>query len=418
MSSNPTNEIEQIVSAMVFIYNQLEETGIRDHTGKNLEFLFSTIASLNAEQQKARQLMDQVVFIMTRKNPDISKPLVYDRLLFKVVQQALFFTGDKHDVGPEIEQEVNELLNYHPQRDIDIPIIFLDPGPEPIRFGLTTFYKVSDQDWDDVWQKLVKADYKEILTCYARTEAIGDNFKSKDDADQVVNDMLSYLRAVSFPISAEPKIQFGILNSYPPSQLRPYRSGRIKGKHKNLEGEIISSWKIGPGRNSYSIPQLLSSINPQMLSKLQELVENNYRKPKTNMRSKFLSGLHWLGESTKPDTVEARFVKIAIALESLIGGEPNQDRLTQRGLTAALAERGAFIAGDNAENRRLMHESITKFYKKRSEIVHQGNKQIIEQDLIEFSNIVRKISWSLLEKIDQFSDIDSLQEWVFCQRYA
>jgi hypothetical protein len=417
MKNQHHKELEIVVAAMVTIYKMLKATGVRDHTGNNLQFLYNKNTSLSGDQLEARQLMDQTINTITSKNPHISNVLVYDRLLFKVVQQALFFTGDKHDIKSEIEQGTEELLNYHPRRDIDIPIVYLDIGPEPVKFGLATFYKMTDEDRDEVWLKSIKADSKEFLMCYARINAIGDSLKSKDDADRVANDMLTYLRAVGFPISVEPQIQFGVMNDYPPSQLRPYRSGRPLGANR-LEGDANYSWKLGPGLVSYDIQELLSAIEPTTLEKLKILIESDYREPSTNMRSKFLLGLHWLGESTKPDSIEARFAKLAISLEAFIGGESKQDILSTRGLTAALAERGAFVAEDNVTNRKQVHDAIIKYYGYRSGIVHGGKKQISEQDLIDFSSLVRKIAWALLLKIDNFKDIDRLQEWIIDQRYS
>jgi hypothetical protein len=48
---------------------------------------------------------------------------------------------------------------------------------------------------------------------------------------------------------------------------------------------------------------------------------------RSDMEDKLLDGIHWLGEAAKPDINRARFAKISLALETLIGGEPQDEDL-------------------------------------------------------------------------------------------
>ena len=403
---------------MVAVYDMLKATGIRDHTGQNLEFLYWN-RTMNDDQRRARQSMDKAIDIIISENPHVSKQLVYEKLLFGIVQPAAYYIGEKHDVRSEVEQATNELLNYHPNREIDIPIINLEVGPEPIKFGLVTFHNMTDEDKNDIWLARI-ADKKIVdgigAISYARIVALGDLEKSKEDADKIVNDVLTYLRAISFPISSE--TQIGVINDFPTSQIRPYRSGPAP-KNPRLEADISYSWRLGSGHVTYNLwKDILSVVDSSILKKLQDLTENDYRKPRTNMKRKFLLGLRWLGEATKPDAPEAKFAKLAFALEALIGGEAKEDNLSTRGLTATLAERGAFIAGEDEGQRKEIHDAIYIYYGYRSGIVHGGGKQISDDQLASFASLIRRIAWSLLDKIDTFTDVDSLQRWVLNQRYT
>jgi hypothetical protein len=365
--------------------------------------------------------MDRAIDIITGANPHVSKRLVYDTLLFGIVQQAVYFTGDKHDVRSEVEQTTKELLNYHPQREIDIPIVNLEIGPEPIKFGIVTFYGMTEKDKEDVW--LTRVANKEFLDdmgvrSYARVVALGDQTKSKEDADKVVNDSLTYVRAVGFPVNTTPQIQFGVINDFPSLQVRPYRTGSTT-QNPRLEADISYSWRLGPGHAPYDLcKDILNKVESSTLEELKDLIETDYRKPRTNMRRKVLLGLHWLGEATKPDAPEAKFAKLAFALEALIGGEAKEDTLSTRGLTATLAERAAFIAGENESQRMEIHGAIHTYYGYRSGIVHGGEKQIGDDQLEGFASLIRRIAWSLLDKIGNFVDVDSLQRWVLSQRYT
>ncbi len=324
---------------MMEIYETLRASWIPDHTGEQFQFLYWN-RPMTENQRRARNLMDQCIEIVTRKNPLISRQSVYEKLLFRVVQEALYHPRDMHNVKSEIEQATNELFDFYAQREIDIPIVYLDVGAEPTKFGLATFYNMTDKDFEESWLANFHLPVrKEFLKCYARVIALGDLETAREDADKIVDDMLTYMRAVGFPVSTKPQVQFGVLNDYPSSQGRPYRSSPPTQNHR-LEAAISYSWRLGPGLAPYNIRSaILQAIDSSTLDKLQLLIENNYRKPQTETKRKFLLGLRWLGEATKPDTTESRFVKLAFSLEALIGGESKQDYLTTRGLTATLAER-------------------------------------------------------------------------------
>jgi len=418
MKNSPDQKLESVVSSMVEVYEMLKATGIRDHTGQNLEFLYWN-KDMKDDQRRARRAMDKALNTIISTNPHVSKRLVYDKLLFRIIRQAVYYIGEKHDIRSEVEHATNELLDYHPPREIDIPIINLEIGPEPIKFGLVTFYSMTDEDKEESWLANIakKGTIDEIgAISYARVVASGDLEKSREDADKIVNDALTYLRAVGLSIS--PETQIGVINDFPTSQIRPYRSGPAP-KNPRLEADISYSWRLGPGHVPYDLRKdILSRVNSSTLEKLQDLTENDYRKSRTNMRRKFLLGLHWLGDATKPDAPEAKFAKLAFALEALIGGEAKEDNLSTRGLTATLAEPGAFIAGEDEGQRKEIHDAIYTYYGYRSGIVHGGGKQICDDQLASFALLIRRIAWSLLDKIDILTDVDSLQKWVLSQRYA
>ena len=62
---------------------------------------------------------------------------------------------------------------------------------------------------------------------------------------------------------------------------------------------------------------------------ISEVIENSINQPQNDMGKKYLRGLWWLGETTKPDSVEAKFVKLSISLEFFLGGEPNSKYFIQ-----------------------------------------------------------------------------------------
>ena len=135
------------------------------------------------------------------------------------------------------------------------------------------------------------------------------------------------------------------------------------------------------------------------------------------MKKKFISGLRWTGEATKPDILSARFTKLAVALESFIGGDSNVAYLSTRGITATLAERAAFLIGGSIEEKLAIHKKVAALYGKRSKIVHGSSDDLEFKDLKEFSEIIRLVIFSYFNKLDDFNSIDDFQRWILNQRY-
>ena len=141
------------------------------------------------------------------------------------------------------------------------------------------------------------------------------------------------------------------------------------------------------------------------------------------MENKLLNSIHWLAESTKPDTNNSKFAKISFALETLIGGEPKDDEeLKARGITAMLAERAAFIAGRDLNDRLAIDRDIRTYYGKRSNIFHGGEGDVSLDEIDRFGELVRRLALALLEKLDELkdviSDVESLGRWVREQKYT
>jgi len=131
-------------------------------------------------------------------------------------------------------------------------------------------------------------------------------------------------------------------------------------------------------------------------------------KPSSELKRKYFLGLRWLGEATKPDTIESRFVKLFFALEGLIGGEIKNSRETK----IVLAKRCASLIATDTKDKERIYNKLLRYYKIRSEIVHGTGKDILEDDFSNLGQIVRKATWSLLELIDRFENINELDSWL------
>jgi hypothetical protein len=413
--------LEQLVKWILEIVEILKARGPLDHEGKGLQFLYWH-EPMDDQQKNARALLERAIDAIKRANPTISDGFIRRRIVSSIVGHALWYAKDVDDLDTFVEQELKQVLEYQANVAIDVPVIYLDVGPDPVRFGLTTFCKFDSQDKKDLWwesiENLAGRSAEVDVVSYARVDCPGDHDAAMDFADTIVDDMLTLLRAIGFPVTTKPQLQFGVLNDYPSSKVRPYRLGKLTQNHR-LEGEVRWAAHTGPGIAPYRLREdLLAKCEVSTLDQLQKLIESDFLAPHNAMITKFFLGLHWLGEATKPDSNNGRFAKLAFALEALIGGEASQDNLSTRGLTATLAERGAFLAGKDPSGRRDVHNAIYKFYGRRSGIVHGNATAILEEDLVEFSRLVRTLAWALLARIDEFGDVDDIQGWVLDQRYS
>jgi hypothetical protein len=424
MKKQKPDNTEIIVSSMLKIYNFLKMKGFQDSGGEELKFLYLKNHPMDYEQKRIRELMDGVLKIIKSRNSELSEGSIYDCLLFDLTQKAIWFPRDYPDIESEYQMLSSNLLTYTGKRDIDIPLVNLEVGEKPIKFGLVTFFQIDESDKRGDWWETIKstagAYTVQNIFSFARINCSGDAPTALEYAIDIIGEMLSILRAVGFPLISEPNLHFGLVNEYQLFQTRPYRLGPVSESYRlNYQPKIVR--RLGPGVATCQLKKdILDSIEASDLKKLQEIIESDFTNPQTDIGRKLFWGLRWLGEATKPDTKNARFAKLGFALEALIGGDATDKigNLSTRGLAATLAERCAFLVGKNQTERKEIHNRIHEYYGIRSGIVHGGDKEITDVQFADFGMLVRSTFWAVLRKINMFKSINDLQRWILDQRYS
>ena len=137
---------------------------------------------------------------------------------------------------------------------------------------------------------------------------------------------------------------------------------------------------------------IINKYTSQMWSLIYEIKLNAHK------FKRLYDGIHWLSEATKPDTNNAKFIKISIALETMLGKEVKDEELKVRGITAMLAERTAFITGRDCGDKLDIDKNIRNYYGKRGAIVHGEGKEISLDDIDGFGNLVRRVACSIIEE--------------------
>jgi biotin operon repressor len=407
MMEKPDENFEKAVLLTVELYEILKSIKIRDHSGEWLQFLHWD-RIMNTEQKRAQILMEKIVQIVINQNSQVSPRIIYDRVIYNLLQLAIWHPKDYPDFPAAARNEIQILFEYEASRIIDIPLVYLMAEDPPVKFGKIAIYNVTEEDRNHRWWEKVLASGGEnrSVLAYARVVSQGDLQRSLENARTEVNDMMNILRAIGFPITIKPKNQFGLLNEYSTLSI-PYRID-VPIENYKLEFPVQLSTTVSMLRTYEIGSDILCQIPALTLTRLNKLIVENYPNPLSDLKRKFFIGLNWLGEATKPDAVSARFVKLSFSLEGLIGGETGNSRDTK----TILAKRCAIITEKNLKEQKNLYNEILKYYKIRSEIVHGADIRITEKDFSSFGKYVRKLVWSLLEIIDEFQNIRELHHWA------
>lgn len=408
MTGQQNKQFDLAITYTIELHEILKRIKTRDHTGEWLQFLYLP-HKMNDEQKQARELMDKITQIILNQNRQISKKIIHERVIYNLLQLAIWYYKDYPDFPSTAKEEMKILFEYSSYRDIDIPLVYLATENSPTQFGVITIHSLLEEDRKHKWWDKVLAsggkDYS--VFSYARVKAPGDLQISIENAKKITNDMLNYLRAIGFPIALNYQNQFGLLNEYS-NLLLPFRIG-IPNENYKLEAQVSLSTSFSSLKRYEIQEDLLDKIPSEILLKLQDLIETDYFSPSTEMKRKFFLGLHWLGEATKPDTKESCFVKLFFSFEGLIGGQIKDSRETKK----ILAKRCSILISGSKNEQEKHYNSVIEYYKIRSQIVHGGKEGVSEIALIEFSEIVRKTAWALLGKLNKHETIISLHNELF-----
>ena len=371
--------------------------------------------------QDGHQLFDTVVAGALQLNPDMfSRHEVEWKLTHEFLKQQTSHP-DKlsgQELMNKAKDLIIELVEFEAWHDVDFPIMNLLLEGEPVKLGYVTFMPMTEQDIKQ-WEKDYTAQLQRVadVHVFARVHAPADLEKEKGlaYARAQVTSALDVLRILCFPFYPfTDTCRIGVIGEIPFSSTT---SVRVNQK------QIATQFG---GTGFYRQPEVRELISKGLERSQWELIKKLMLKAehsRSDMENKLLDGIHWLGESTKPDTNRARFVKIGVALETLLGSEPKDEMLQVRGITAMLAERAAFIAGKGLDDRLAIDRNVRKHYGTRSEIVHGDKRDVpLTDNIDEFGILVRRVALALLEKLDELgsnlSTVEKLARWVKTQRYT
>ena len=366
--------------------------------------------------QDSKPLYEEIVQGILKLNSEmLSEYEVNNKLIYKFLEpQTIKVFEPSHLYNKELFSEakniITQLTEFEKWQDLEFAVAHLQLDGEPVKIGEVTFLSVTKEEIERWKKEGYCPDSIENVKVVACVKSPGDEHKALLYARDKASQVLDLIRAFCFPFGKDSdKWPMGFPGDVDASHRIPIR------RSNNTPITII-----GNPRGDIELHRMILS---KFDEKYWKLLNNLILKSNTNnMERKLIGSIHWLAEATKQDTNNAKFAKVSFALETLLGGEAEDEDLKVRGITAMLAERAAFIAGRNNDDRLSIDKDIRKYYGKRSNIVHGGEGEVILEDIDGFGELVRRLALAMLEKLDEIGDkiinTDDLEKWVKSQRYT
>lgn len=368
--------------------------------------------------QKGQPLFEEVVQGVLKLNPEmLSEYEVHKRLMHEFLStQTIDYKAKEHLYNQSLvygaKNLLNEMIKFEAYHYVDIPIANLWHEGEPIEFLGVTFREATGNELKQ-WEKNLEEFWHEgthNVHVLARVKAPGDEAKSIEYARNQVDTVLEVFRAFCFPFGRNSSTwRVGIVGD-----VLSYSSTPVSVSNRYYITRIFN----GPMQVELK-KHILSELEQAQWKLISESIQQTHY---TKMEKKLRDSMHWLSESTKPDTNNAKFAKISFALETLIGGEAQDEELKVRGVTSMLAERAAFIGGRGLDDRCAIDKDIRKYYGMRGGIVHGGGENASLDDIDNFGQLVRRLVLALMEKLeetgDEIGDVDGLEKWLKVQKYT
>ncbi len=239
--------------------------------------------------------------------------------------------------------------------------------------------------------------------------APGLGFKAWLNAVEAVEEVLTIIRAVGLPtLWGRDLHQAGILG-------RGFASGWaiLRERHR-------SQWDMSMATSPPFALMKLEGLMRNYTGHEIDTVERIYLSERpSKMERKVLQALFWLGEATYPASISSKFARLAIALETAIGGEAGRaEQLREIGIAQMLAERAAFLLGGDRDSRLAWHRAVTELYGLRSRLMHGETSPISDDELTRWAYLVWSAIRAVLNRVSDFQTVEGFAAWVRSQRYT
>lgn len=300
-------------------------------------------------------------------------------------------------------------------RRIFLPIWGLFVDVSPFAVGDADFiprakHKKIDEELSK-WESVRNEPELSRVKTLAVTKATGgDDYMIVQNAEDKVNQALNILRTFLYPIVPRATLkQMGIVGSFY-SLYKDYfvevtdtSKGKACSKPEAYAGHELS------GINNMVITPYVKEmvLDKSGFSKLTELLTSSNT---SQLQRSLLRGAEWLGEATKPDTLESKFIKIALALDAMLGEA--SDIIPDKGIKARIAERSAFLLAHIGEKREGIYREIGGFVTKRNSLVHGRTVRVSQWEVERFGAYVFTVLKRLLLGDPTFNSIRELDTWV------
>lgn len=425
---NFTQSVDRLRAYIQSLTSSIKDKNEPQQKGFLLEVMFSdqdygTLFLTGEEAREYRQCLQ--MFLRLGVPDDLRSKKHIEKLIQRTILKSIDYVGKDNHLSEDqkldraIQQlkddffvEGNKYTVYYPIENLSIDGLPFSIGgitlcqlDEKETGKLVELLKMGDQDSSDVLKRpLVQNTINEFSgNVFARVEVVAhDNEAARARA-------LTNVRRI-----------VDILNFF--SDLVPYSSGYIflpgtneitnstviGANHKTKD--FVSSSKMVGALTEFSVKDLLLAEEKfdLRLNQIKGLLEKSAPGP---IEKAILASIEWAGRATVDDRKEEAYLQCVIALECLLIGRH------ELGIKLKLKSRTGKLLADNSENAKKIETIVGEMYKKRSEIVHNGQYQekyqILDMDLKAALAIVKQCIYQVLRdpRFDQTTTFGQFKNW-------
>ena len=410
MTTPPKPLPSSVIDEVLEIAQALREAGVQAQTFRQQPVDFWRHPHI---ERRIRQVANIVVALNPEMlSQDHVTSLIHWPILVNLIDGRLYDSRET-EVEPRdfIHQNLQPLTIYSATTDIEVPVLHcLSLRGESFTWGPVTFKGVNP--WSDLGDyedlKLLIEHYDGRLNGMASVSCPGDPSRAWAYLNDAIAAAHRELVGAAWPRhGGSGFVPPSVLGMGPDASFTPLFEG---GRHRAL------SFRTASGHAPFRVPRDLEEEWGEVdFSRLTDIAKRDSRQ-RTEVENNTLSALRWLGAATEPDIPSMKVVKVATALESLLGDPGPDANVSSRGVTATLAERCAFLVGTTAAEKQQVHDQVVHLYDLRSRVLHQN--ATIDPD--EFANHGLTV-WTACRKLTALSaDLKTrvdLRRWTLARRY-
>ena len=357
-----------------------------------------------------------------------------EAVIDSALQKAIFAVVDSPgtraaDVEVRIGQAVNECRSFieKPPQEYEcwLEVGGLATASLPAEFGATRFVLLGDQDIERLADRdrtehtvdqAQKLDLIELMDLRGRPVAI-QRVHARDAKAAVslaTRKLSSTLECLNFfaDVISYNRHPGGPDGARRPTVLRIGESGPAIALQMALAADG-SFWenrqvtKLG----TFSLERVrdLTSLAGEAVKRVEALLAHEVRNPGEEL---LLRAVRWVGRATAAESPEDQVLFSEIALECLT--RPGMDRHSKQDLVSQTA---AILNRDHSDGGSIEDE-ISRLYGIRSELVHDGSREILDSDSAEMYEIALAVTLGILvspevKQVETLGALDELlQSWV------
>ncbi len=341
---------------------------------------------------------------VSKSNQTIIAPEDVQRYLSELIWKMEGNGWSRRGILQDVK-EVIQLIKQHKGEEatVTVPVWGLILKDTPLIIGDVEFSPRPFPKNVEEEVKRVDPDGRNV-NAIAVTLATGDQAMIFENARAKINRAINILRAFAYPITHKYRWQeicidgdYRLLQSFGFLDYKQH-------KEKTTYIKAIFGLRVG-GVSPFDIKTYLPMMNILGFNEILKIINNDDKFSKSLVKA-----ADWLGEATKPDVLQAKFVKVAFSIDAMIGGA--EEDIPDKGKRARIAERAAFLLGRGYKVRKMVYDKLSEIIKKRDEIAHGSTRLVTEADVEEAGKYAKALLRRLLIGQPKFMSGQHLAAWV------